>query len=567
MQDLWTLDLVTYEWILITFLNSTYLAPPPREQHAAMIVNNYLYIFGGKTDIFTSASATSDEFNPLGEHFYNDMWKLELPTKTFFSLNYSEFAKNNNYSARISDSDSKVIILQDEILYLAINGSEDRYIRTEGSGFSPRKGKCIDSIQVRVVISHTCINQLKLFLRGPIDLTGSANYQPQSSNHDVILFDTPETNGTGCSSGLHDFVFDDLSERLTYECCTNVFSGIYQPDGKISEFIGSSTSAEWILIVQDTVNDFHTGYVVSWGIDFLLSDCSHQYNWINITDYSEISSLPSPRYHVNSLIYGTSIFFFGGRDSNDSPLSDLYRFDTISGNWIQLTPVSFGDAFLGTSAVGCNLVLAPYGLLKFGGYVRLSRLNRNYGQYLNSVSILDPLTLRWSELYVSDWGLNDGSADTLNPPGRYQSAMTFISRKQISFLNIKSTIDSRNDHYRALFDIRSDSTHTNYIGDISDSMFLHGGFNGAVGTAYDGSGFGYLGDSWMLRLSNFSTNASSAAQQLYLRNSCTWRFSSATTVPFSSPKVLNTCLGTSSSRCSLRELLILSWCSANYQAV
>jgi hypothetical protein len=40
--------------------------PPPRQQQSATIINNDLYIFGGKTDLFITANATSDAKLPLG---------------------------------------------------------------------------------------------------------------------------------------------------------------------------------------------------------------------------------------------------------------------------------------------------------------------------------------------------------------------------------------------------------------------------------------------------------------------------------------------------------------------
>ena len=570
VQELWTLDVVTYEWELIstanysTFNNVTIVAynitPPAREQHTATVAGNYLYIFGGKTDIFISDNATADKLVPLDNYFYNDIWKLELPSHQYFGLNYS--MNSEGYGVLNSSGQYIVPIPQNQLLYLTINGSEGNNIKTQGNGVSPREGKCINKIQVKVSIYHPCINQLKIFITGPGDLTGSANYQPSSSDHMVILFDTPETNGTGCSSGLHNFIFDDDSERLTYTCCTSIFSGVYQPNGRIDEYLGYSTSADWVLTVQDTVDDLNTGYVVSWGIDFTVSNCVIEYNWINVTS----AIMPSPRYHASSLVFGSSIFYFGGRDEYDSPLTDLYRFDTIFGIWTELTPMNFGDSLLQASSVGCNLVLTPYGLLRFGGYVRKSSLSMNNEHYVRNVYLLDVVTLRWIELFVSDWDLYDGSLNTAYPPGRYLSAMTFISRKQIQFPNVGTAGSTKTSHYRALFDIRSPSTHTNYVGDIADSVLLYGGFNGAVGSTYDGSGAGLLSDTWMLRLSNFSTNSSTATQQLYLQNSCAWRFSSDTAVPFSSPKSLNTCLGTVNAPCSLREILLLSWCSSNYQA-
>ena len=246
------------------------------------------------------------------------------------------------------------------------------FVVAVGDGISARGGMCIDHMVVRVSVSHTCVNQLQMFLQGPGDMSGDKNFQSPFFDHRVILFDTPPTNGTGCGSGLHDIQFDDDSDRLLYTCCTQVFTGVYKPNGPLNEFIGDSPSAEWTLVVTDTVDDNNVGYITSRGIDFVVSECTKQWVWTNITASAVAASgsdKPPARYQASTLFYGHYIFLFGGRDMYDTPLHDLYRYTTNTSTWLRLTPTSFGDTFKAASSVGANLVLSPLGLLRYGGYV------------------------------------------------------------------------------------------------------------------------------------------------------------------------------------------------------
>jgi hypothetical protein len=200
------------------------------------LVNGNMYVFGGRTDIYITDNVTADGMTPIGYHVYSDLWKLELPRNETLVLNYTMNSENST----VLNGDQYVApIPQNVPLYLAINGSRGDNLELYGDGLHPRKGKCIKKIELKMSIYHPCINQLRVFLKGPGDLTGSPNYYPYESKHKVILFDTPETNGTGCSAGLHSFVFDDSATRLLYACCTSIFGGVYKPNGPLNEFLGN----------------------------------------------------------------------------------------------------------------------------------------------------------------------------------------------------------------------------------------------------------------------------------------------------------------------------------------
>lgn len=179
----------TYEWVYITASNVTNESPssstqriqpipPARQQQTASVVNNNLYIFGGKTDLFITANATYDEMMLVGNHVYGDIWKMILPHNEALILNYT----SGNGNSVVSGQEGKgVSISQSQPTILNINGSRGGNIAKQGKGVSPKNGRCITKIQLRLSISHTCINQLRISIKGPGDLTGSANYQPFTS--------------------------------------------------------------------------------------------------------------------------------------------------------------------------------------------------------------------------------------------------------------------------------------------------------------------------------------------------------------------------------------------------
>ena len=70
---------------------------------------------------------------------------------------------------------------------------------------------------------------------------------------------------------------------------------------------------------------------------------------------------------------------------------------------------------------------------------------------------------------------------------------------------------------------------------------------------------GTLSDIWMLRLSLDSTTNSTAITKNFVHTNCATRFLSN--------QFLKTCLGISGASCSLREMLLLAWCSSNNQTM
>jgi Kelch motif len=368
----------------------------------------------------------------------------------------------------------------------------------------------------------------------------------------VILFDQPPTNGTGCSSGLHDITFDDDSARLLYTCCTQLFSGVYKPQGPLAEFMGDSPSANWTLIVSDQVDDKNYGYIVSWGLNFTMSECTKAWVWQNMSWASKPapgSDLPPARYQASTLVYGTHIYLFGGRDEYDAPLRDLYRFDTNTSHWLRLTPAHFGDAFKAASSVGANFVLTPLGLVRYGGYFRQPfQTTSGTNAYEDAVYFMDINTMRWQRLTAVPWpaGAADGSGGGYqSPPGRYYGGMVFVSSKYIKW--------RRDFSYRALFDQLLPSTHANFVGSMVDSLLLFGGFNGAAGSVNDGSTGGFLNDVWMLRLTNWSTPGALDQLRDSVQADCAWR---------QDQYMRSTCLSTVvGAKCSFREILLLARCS------
>lgn len=405
-----------------------------------------------------------------------------------------------------------------------------------------------------MTIYHPCINQVKVSMTGPGPQSGSPNYFSPSAAQEVLLFNRLTTNGTGCAGGNHTFEFDDASTRRPDACCSANYNGTYQPQGRLAEFIGGSMSADWTLLVQDLNADDIRGKLLGWEIEFTASPCVKTYTWTNLT--TPASSSPVARYGARVIIHAASLFIYGGRDGNDAALHDLHRYDTAIGAWTALSPVGFHAALHPASSVGANFALTAWGLLRFGGYFRQPTLPEEYGNYDSSVAVQDPVTLRWQEIALSaDPPLpRDTTFGRTRPSARYLGAAVFIPSRALQW---QTTFT-----HRSLYDDLLPSGRTNLQGSIADSLLMIGGFDGATGSVVDGSAGGFLIDTWMLRLANWSTPGARHRQQEYLERHCRWRASR------SAVNATTSCMSTTlNARCKWRDLMLLPWCSLNNQTI
>jgi N-acetylneuraminic acid mutarotase len=139
VNELWELDISTYQW---TFLNtSTWNShpPPAREQHTASVVNGDIYIFGGKSRKFPVSNVGTVLFTHHSDEVYNDLWKLSVERARRFTLSWP--AVNSGRDAAIP---------QGAPLYASIDGFANSSIIKTGDGITPRKGLCIEKLTVKV---------------------------------------------------------------------------------------------------------------------------------------------------------------------------------------------------------------------------------------------------------------------------------------------------------------------------------------------------------------------------------------------------------------------------------
>lgn len=384
---------------------------------------------------------------------------------------------------------------------------------------------------------------------GPGSSTGSPNYNPHSSDDEVLLFDnTHQVNNTGCARGSFKFIFDEDGEEIPVDCCHTDGEHHFRSDGRLYEFVGANPFVEWTLVVEDMSIDGQGGELLSWNIEYAIQPCNRQYTWTAINATNTEDELPVKRYQANMLVYESSLFVFGGRGDGDKILTDLYRYDVPSNTWTTLTPVNFDIPFGSASMVGMNLALTKWGLIRFGGYIRLpSLVGNNMNTYVNDVYIMDPISLRWKLVEVEDTGSSP------QPAGRYLSGIVFIPSGQMRW--------RKDFSYRILFDQRKKSTHANFAASRVDSLLIFGGHNGATGSLDDGSTGGMLNDMWQLRFGNWSLQSNRDAKNEYVDLYCKWRVAGSSAVE-------NYCLSdVVDTECELRDLILLSWCNSENQTM
>ncbi len=125
----------TYQWI---FLNTTAFGSPhplPREQHSSVVIDRDLYVFGGKTRLFTRDNNGAFVYTPHSDHVYGDLWKLSIERARAFSLQYA-----------LTD----VAIPDSSVYFATVSGFDDSAVLAESDGVTPRTGLCIDKAVVNV---------------------------------------------------------------------------------------------------------------------------------------------------------------------------------------------------------------------------------------------------------------------------------------------------------------------------------------------------------------------------------------------------------------------------------
>jgi subtilisin-like proprotein convertase family protein len=507
VSEVWTLDVRTYEWQLLTLPTDL----PPREQHTAFELDGDIFVFGGRLFNF---SATS-----VGDVVYGDMWRLHVQHNVSLVLNGT-----TALPAAIPDNSR---------LFDGTNES----IST--SDYNARIGLCIEEVRVLVTFRHPCAEQLRISLLGPGPTSGSPNWHPSQSSLEVILFNQRSSNGTGCVNGLQSFEFTDKALMTTLDCCPQVYDGQYRPEGRLDEFIGASPHSQWQLIVQDMQQDDFSGTLESWSLEIVAAPCSKSYSWSHIPMAQGLS--PSARYQARSVSVNGSAFIFGGIDANGAEMSDLWRFDLSTAAWTQLLPGGFRLS-LTDLAYGMTVVLTPSGLIELGGYSASFVYGDSY--IPEDTAVVVDLS---SGQRVVKQELRNTSLPL--PAPRYLSAAVFIPSSAVIWrTNFSPT--HLNDKTLA-------SSRVNYAGSLMDSLLVFGGDDGVSGLSVDGASGGLLSDAWMLRLPAASTPLGRNEQAISQDASCAWRARSTDR---------GGCFqGTNGSVCVLKELLLAAWCAGKYQ--
>lgn len=565
VNEVWSLDIGTYQWVFLNtskwqmdpmFPDLAPAAPPPREQHAAAVLDRDVYIFGGKSRLFESDPDSGEIFfTHHSDTVYGDLWKLSVERAQQYVLRYtSHNASEEGIDENINNNKSVARIPQgSQKLRAVMDGNLNATIASQSDGVTPREGQCVEKMIVRITIEHPCIKQLRASLLGPGPLSGSPNYFPSAAEHEVLLFNQlSTTNGTtDCGGGVHYFEFDDDATRSPETCCQNTYDGTYQPQGRLAEFIDSTMSAEWTLVVQDINNDDISGSLLSWEIEFTSLPCFRSFEWTNISAVNA----PENRYASLSVAYKDSLFIYGGRDERDFPLHDLHRFDINTQEWVQLSPVQFDNiAWDPSSSEGGSFVFSAWGLLRYGGYYRQPFMPQDRNNYDSSVGVQDLITMRWSAVEALPAPYRDTTVTQGVPPRRYLAASVLIPASHLTW---KTKYTHRN-----LYDEPLPSMRSNIQGGISDSLLVIGGFDGSTGSVYDGSSGGYFSDMWMLRLSNWSTPGVRHQQQQYIERMCRWRTGETAVGGGSASAGTESCLGPQGSECELRSMLLLPWCQS-----
>jgi hypothetical protein len=529
VNELWRFDIYDYRWVYINVFDDSVAggAPSPREQHSSGVMNGDIYVFGGKS---------RGAFPSTKDNVFDDMWRLIVQPNVVLDASYQ-----GTLPTRLPEGFRATFLVN-------MTDHDDPYLSKEIDSdvletFKARSGSCITDLSVSVSFYHPCVSQLRISLQGPGPSTGSPNFLAHSYEEEVLLFDQHKINTTACAGGNFTFVFDEDGDHATSTCCAESGVHSFRPDGRLYEYLGASPYAEWTLIIEDMSIDGFSTELYDFDISFDLTPCQREYYWEKVVAVNP-DEQPEARYQAKMIVYEDDFFLFGGRGDGDTILTDLHRFNRIANGWTMLTPRDFDLTFNTASMVGMNIAVTTWGIIRFGGYIRLPSMSDG-DSYVNEVYLMDPISLHWRRVEVESGG------NARLPLGRYLSSSVFIPSSAMRWRTQFS--------YRTLFDQRIISTHANFAGSNADSLLIFGGHNGATGSLEDGSTGGMLNDMWQLRLANWSLTSNRDTHNSYVERSCKWRTTGAST---------SDCVeGIAGATCKLRDLLLLAWCNRKNQTM
>ena len=118
------------------------------------MIDRDLYVFGGKTRLFTRDNNGAFTFTPHSDHVYGDLWKLSIERARAFSLQYAL---------------TEVPIPDNSVYFATVSGFDDSAVLAESDGVTPRTGLCIDKAVINVslfnVFSFAFLNMGCMSLR------------------------------------------------------------------------------------------------------------------------------------------------------------------------------------------------------------------------------------------------------------------------------------------------------------------------------------------------------------------------------------------------------------------
>ncbi|TMW61968.1 hypothetical protein Poli38472_009461 [Pythium oligandrum] len=407
-NELWRLDLLTKTWVQLTPMDTP---PPARERHSMAVVANRVLLFGGRVSGMDDATAA-----------LQDLWELSISSTT---------AKT---TATLRDRESSLAIP---------DGLE---VFTMGN-VPNTPDLCVVSLEIKVQLTHGCLQALKIELFGPGPSTfpqrqQSTVYPVDSQTQEMFWTDAGGFVGGGRrvtppspSARSFPVTLQSPKSSSSYAVCQSgsqslVFSSTASFEA-LSVFHQLSASGGWTLSVADTVaNDGLSGALDSWDINFSLAPCVPTVSWRDLTTVVT-GTPPSRRFQHTAVVYQNAMFVYGGRNGRD--LTDIYRLDynaaTGAGAWTTLVPVTTVAATTTSERrfhYGRTVVLTPYQLLSIGQGLR-HRATRQQSHALGSglfvarKSVTEPLH-GWTRL--DSLSVND--EDLSEPLGRYWSSAVFV---------------------------------------------------------------------------------------------------------------------------------------------